>query len=154
MYFFKYVVDTEGLEYKVKNKTKIDDKELSIAQYELETNILSCLHNLRVSLQINNVNYKTALATLDSLSELKFTTYILLKYKMIIDTISKVSRYNIGDINESILNKQELNNAKQAQMIRCKAQTLLNIFISLFTEPLGETFEKVYNKNSKAFSIK
>ncbi|VVC35765.1 PWWP domain [Cinara cedri] len=140
-------IDTKGMIYKKGHETNADYRKLLKAQIELEINILSCLKILITNLQIKYFNYGAAITALDRLHKFKFTTLTLLKYKIILDTISKVSLYCISNVNEPISIEQE-------RIIRYKAQTLFNVLMSLFTVSPGQTFEKVYNKELKNFSKK
>lgn len=119
--------------------------QINLLQIEVDT--LDCIYKLQSALSINHFDYEMALQLLEKISKLEIHASMLMKHRVIYDTIKKVTLY-VGNASEWKLNKQKaIEHAEKAAKIRYKAQILYHKFVLLFTNGNLEKFKEIYDKN-------
>lgn len=135
-------------------KKTAPNKLSNIDVLHAEVEMLDSIYNLRISLRTEQADYEIALDALERLSELQISPLMLKKHREVVDTVKQVAKY-IGNTEEWGLDEQEIKEHREKiNLVRRKAVSMYNKFVSLFTVPDGESFQEIFTKEVDDFYTK
>lgn len=117
----------------------------------IEDKLLECQYEIQVNLSTDKANTEICLKYLDELLKLELTSVMIKKHSDVVDFLFQLKSYH-GNVEAWPLSKKEkVEFHEQAQVIRNKAQMVLDKIKALFYIPFGVVFEDHFKVEMEQF---